>query len=203
MKPRQYIADALKIGDRPAHIATREEAGHWEGDLIMGKGNKSAIVTLVERSSRLLVAFALRPGNRSDNMRDQLIEALGVLPATLRRTLTWDRGSEMAKHAEVTAALGTLVYFCDPASPWQRASNENANGLLRQYFRKGADLSTVEQAEVRFAADEINGRPRAVLDWDSATARFASLQTVAALQTKAVSDGTENTLAAHSRGQSL
>jgi hypothetical protein len=95
----------------------------------------------------------------------------------------------MAKHAEVTAALGTLVYFCDPASPWQRASNENANGLLRQYFRKGADLSTVEQAEVHFAADEINGRPRAVLDWDSATARFASLQAVAALRTKAVPDG--------------
>ncbi|WP_181038595.1 IS30 family transposase [Arthrobacter sp. ZGTC131] len=192
VKPRHYMADALKIGDRPDHIATREEAGHWEGDLIVGKGNKSAIVTLVERSSRLLVAFALRPGNRSDNMRDQLIDALGVMPATLRRTLTWDRGSEMAKHAEVTAALGTLVYFCDPASPWQRASNENANGLLRQYFRKGADLSTVEQAEVRFAADVINGRPRAVLDWESATARFASLQTIAALHTKAVSDGTEN-----------
>jgi hypothetical protein len=97
-------------------------------------------------------------------MRDQLIEALGVLPATPRRTLTWDRGSEMAKHAEVTAALGTLVYFCDPTSPWQRASNENANG-----------------------------RPRADLDWDSAAARFASLRTVAALQAKAVSDGTENT----------
>jgi IS30 family transposase len=126
-------------------------------------------------------------------MRDQLIEALGVMPATLRRTLTWDRGSEMAKHAEVTAALGTLVYFCDPASPWQRASNENANGLLRQYFRKGADLSTVEQAEVHFAADEINGRPRAVLDWDSATTRFATLNTVAALQTKAVFNGTDNT----------
>ncbi len=181
-KPRHYMVDALKIGDRPAHIATRKEAGHWEGDLIMGKENKSAIVTLVERSWRLLVTFVLRPGNRSDNMRDQLIEAMGVLPATLRRTLTWDRGSEMAKHAEATAALGTLVYFCDPASPWQRASNENANGLLRQYFRKGADLSTVEQAEVRFAADEINGRPRAVLNWDSAAVRFASL-TVAALQT--------------------
>lgn len=185
VKPRQYIADSLKIGDRPAHIATREEAGHWEGDLVMGKANKSAIVTLVERSSRLLIAFALRPGNRSENMRDQLIDELGVLPATLRRTLTWDRGSEMAKHAEVTAALGTLVYFCDPASPWQRASNENANGLLRQYFRKGADLSTVEQAEVRFAADEINGRPRAVLEWDSAAARFASFQAVASLQLKA------------------
>jgi hypothetical protein len=89
-------------------------------------------------------------------------------------------------------ALGTLVYFCDPASPWQRASNENANGLLRQYFRKGADLSTIEQAEVGFAADEINGRPRAVLDWDSAAARFASL-TVAALHTKAVSIGTGKT----------
>lgn len=180
VKPRQYIVDALKIGDRPAHIATREEAGHWEGDLIMGKANKSAIVTLVERSSRLLIAFALRPGNRSDNMRDQLIDELGVLPATLRRTLTWDRGSEMAKHAEVTAALGTLVYFCDPASPWQRASNENANGLLRQYFRKGDDLSTVEPADVLFAADEINSRPRAVLDWASATARFAVYQAAAA-----------------------
>jgi IS30 family transposase len=164
VKPRQYISDALKIGDRPAHIATREEAGHWEGDLIMGKSNKSAIVTLVERSSRLLVAFALRPGNRSDNMRDQLIETLGAIPATLRRTLTWDRGSEMAKHTEVTAALGTLVYFCDPASPWQRASNENANGLLRQYFRKGDDLSAVEPADVLFAAEEINSRPMAVLD---------------------------------------
>ncbi|WP_427135770.1 IS30 family transposase [Pseudarthrobacter sp. S9] len=108
---------------------------------------------------------------------------------------TWDRGSEMAKHAEVTAGLGTLVYFCDPASAWQRASNENANGLLRQYFRKGADLSAVEQAEVRFAADEINGRPRAVLGWDSATVRFASLQAVAALQDTAVS-------AAHNWGQS-
>ncbi|MDQ0665356.1 hypothetical protein QFZ35_003854 [Arthrobacter ulcerisalmonis] len=105
--------NALKIGDRPAHIATSREAGHWEGELFMGKGNRSAIVTLVERSSRLLVAFVLCPGNRSDNMRDQLIEALGVLPAPLRRTLTWDRGSELGKHAEVTAVLGALVYFCD------------------------------------------------------------------------------------------
>ena len=91
----------------------------------------------------------------------------------------------MAKHAEVTAALGTLVYFCDPASPWQRASNENANGLLRQYFRKGTDLSAVEQADVSFAADEINGRPRAVLAWDSATIRFAGLESLAALQATA------------------
>lgn len=93
-------------------------------------------------------------------MRDQLIEALGTLPTTLRRTLTWDRGSEMARHAEVTSALGTLVHFCDRASPWQRASNENANGLLCQSFRKGTDLSAVEAADVRFAADEINSRPR-------------------------------------------
>lgn len=176
VKPRQYIADALKISDRPAHIANREEAGHWEGDLIMGKANKSAIVTLVERSSRFLIAFPLRSGNRSENMRDQLIEALAVLPVTLRRTLTWDRGSEMAKHSEITAAVGTLVYFCDPASPWQRASNENVNGLLRQYFRKGADLSTIEAAEVRFAAEEINSRPRAVIGWASAAHRFAAHQ---------------------------
>ncbi|MEI2276861.1 IS30 family transposase [Paenarthrobacter ilicis] len=153
------IRPALKIGDRPTHIGNREEVGHWEGDLIMGKGNKSAIVTLIERSSRFIIAFALRPGNRSDNMRDQLIETLGSMPATLLGTLTWDRGSEMAKHAEVNAALGVLVYFCDPASPWQRASNENANGLLRQYFRKGDDLSEVEPADVLFAAEEINSRP--------------------------------------------
>lgn len=108
--------------------------------------------------------------------RDQLIGALGALPSTLRRTLTWDRGSEMAKHAEVTAAIGTLVYFCDPASPWQRASNENANGLLRQYFQKGADLSALDEADVRFATDEINGRPRAVLAWATAADRFASYQ---------------------------
>lgn len=190
-KPRHYMVDALKIGDRPAHIATREEAGHWEGDLVMGKANKSAIVTLVERSSRLLLAFTLRPGNRSDNMRDQLIEELGVMPATLRRTLTWDRGSEMAKHAEVTAALGTLVYFCDPASPWQRASNENANGLLRQYFRKGDDLSAVEPADVLFAADEINSRPRAVLDWSSATARFAVYHAAATTSDPRSSSGEE------------
>jgi IS30 family transposase len=151
----------------------------------MGKGNRSAIVTLVERSSRFLVAFALRPGTRSDNMRDQLIEVLGVMPATLRRTFTWDRGSEMAKHAEVTTALGTLVYFCDPASPWQRASNENANGLLRQYFRKGDDLSAVEPADVLFAAQEINSRPRAVLDWSSAAGRFAVYHAAAAQETDA------------------
>ncbi|MGJ3192293.1 IS30 family transposase [Paenarthrobacter sp. FR1] len=172
VKPRQYIADALKIGDRPNHVANREEPGHWEGDLIMGRANRSAIVTLVERTSRFLIAFPLRSGNRSENMRDQLIEALGVLPANMRRTLTWDRGSEMAKHAEVTAALGILVYFCDPASPWQRASNENANGLLRQYFLKGADLGLLEAGEVFLVADEINSRPRAVLDWGTATACF-------------------------------
>ncbi|MDR6685738.1 IS30 family transposase [Arthrobacter sp. 1088] len=109
VKSRQYITDALKNGDRPAHIAGREEVGHWEGDLIMGKANRSAIVTLVERTSRFLIAFTLRPESRSENMRDQLIEALAALPASMRRTLTWDRGSEMAKHAEVTSALGIQV----------------------------------------------------------------------------------------------
>ncbi|WLQ06583.1 IS30 family transposase [Arthrobacter oryzae] len=127
-------------------------------------GRKLAIGKVTSRSSRLLVAFVLRPGSRSDNVRDQLIEVLAVMPATLRRTLTWDRGSEMAKHAEITAALGTLVYFCDPASPWQRASNENANGLLRLYFRKGDDLGTIKPADALFAATEINSRPRAVLN---------------------------------------
>jgi len=129
-KAHPYIHDAMKIRDRPAHIASRLEAGHWEGDLVMGKLNKSAVLTLVERTSRILLAFPLASGNRSDRLRDRVIEALGPLPASLRRTLTWDRGAEMAKHADITAALGIHVYFCDPASPWQRGSNENANGLL-------------------------------------------------------------------------
>ncbi|WP_390905056.1 IS30 family transposase [Paenarthrobacter ilicis] len=173
------IRPALKIGDRPAHIGNREESGHWEGDLVMGKGNKSAIVTLIERSSRFIIAFALRPGNRSDNMRDQLIETLGSMQATLLGTLTWDRGSEMAKHAEVNAALGVLVYFCDSASPWQRASTENANGLCRLYFRKGDDLSEVEPADVLFAAEEIHSRPRAVLDRSTASEKFAAYHAAA------------------------
>jgi IS30 family transposase len=186
-KAHPYIHDAMKIRDRPAHIASRLEAGHWEGDLVMGKLNKSAVLTLVERSSRILMAFPLASGNRSDRLRDRVIEALGPLPASLRRTLTWDRGAEMAKHAGITAALGTQVYFCDPASPWQRGSNENANGLLRQYFPKGLDLNTVDAADLRRAVDEINHRPRAVLGWASAATTFASLQAAAALQLASVS----------------
>jgi IS30 family transposase len=186
-KAHPYIHDAMKIRDRPAHIASRLEAGHWEGDLVMGKLNKSAIVTLVERSSRVLMAYTIPSGNRSEGLRDRIIEAFSQLPASLRKTLTWDRGAEMAKHAEVTATLGTLVYFCDPASPWQRGSNENANGLLRQYFRKGTDLRALDEAEVRRAVDEINDRPRAVLGWASAATRFAAFQALAALEDPAVS----------------
>ena len=169
----------MKIRDRPAHIASRLEAGHWERDLVMGKLNKSAVVTLVERSSRILMAFPLASGNRSDRLRDRVIEALGQLPFSLRRTPTWDRGAEMAKHADITAALGTQVYFCDPVSPWQRGSNENANGLLRQYFPKGLDLNIIDSADLRRAVNEINDGPRAVLGWASAATKFASLQAAA------------------------
>lgn len=186
-KAHPYIHDAMKIGDRPAHIASRLEAGHWEGDLVMGKLNKSAVLTLVERTSRILMAFPLASGNRFDRLRDRVIEALSPLPPSLRRTLTWDRGAEMAKHAGITTALGTHVYFCDPASPWQRGSNENANGLLRQYFPKGLDLNTIEAADLRQAVDDINDRPRAVLEWASAATKFASLQVAAALQLASVS----------------
>jgi IS30 family transposase len=189
-KPHPYIQNGLKIRDRPAHIASRVEAGHWEGDLVMGKLNKSAIVTLVERSSRVLMAFSVPSGSRSDGLRDRIIEAFRPLPASLRRTLTWDRGAEMAKHAEVTAAIGIDVYFCDPASPWQRGSNENANGLLRQYFPKGGDFSAVDEAGLRHAVGEINNRPRAVLGWVSAATSFASFQAVAALRETVVSTAT-------------
>lgn len=191
-KAHPYIHEAMKIRDRPAHIASRLEAGHWEGDLVMGKLNKLAVLTLVERTSRILIAVPLARGNRSDRVRDRVIEALGPLPATLRRTLTWDRGAEMAKHAGITDALGTHVYFCDPASPWQRGSNENANGLLRQYFPKGIDLNNIEATDLRQAVDDINDRPRAVLGWASAAVCFASLKSTAFLELVSVSDSTES-----------
>ena len=128
------------IDQRPAEAAGRQEAGHWEGDLFTGASNRSAIGTLAGRASRYTILLYLPGRHTAEAVRDALITAFCQLPPRLRRSLTWDQGKEMALHREVTAALGMPVYFCDKASPWQRPSNENTNGLLRQYFPKGSDL---------------------------------------------------------------
>lgn len=164
------------IHDRPAEALGRGQPGHWEGDLITGAGNASAIVTMVERVTRTTFLGHL-PGPRHDSasVRDVVVAALAVLPAHLRRTLTWDQGSEMARHAEITAAIGTEIYFCDPHAPWQRPSNENTNGLLRDYFPKSTDLSAFTADDIARVQAELNLRPRKVLGWDSPAERLATL----------------------------
>lgn len=163
--------------DRPAEVLDRQQPGHWEGDLITGAGNASAIVTIVERTTRYTLLGHL-PGRRHDSatVRDSVLAALAELPPHLRLTLTWDQGSEMAHHAEIAAALETTrIFFCDPHSPWQRPSNENTNGLLRAYFPKGTDLSVHTAADVALVQAELNQRPRKILGWDSPADRMATL----------------------------
>lgn len=162
---------------RPAEVLGREQPGHWEGDLIVGTGNASAIVTIVERTTRFTLLGHL-PGPRHDSgtVRDTVVAALAVLPPHLRRTLTWDQGTEMARHAEIATALGsTGIYFCDPHSPWQRPTNENTNGMLRAYFPKSTDLSVHSADDLAVVQAEINGRPRKILGWESPADRMATL----------------------------
>lgn len=171
------VTGMTMVHDRPAEALGREQPGHWEGDLIVGSGNASAIVTMVERTTRFTLLGHL-PGARHDSaaVRDTVLAALADLPPHLRRTLTWDQGSEMARHAEIAAALGTTgIYFCDPHSPWQRPSNENTNGLLRAYFPKSTDLSVHTEGEIALVQAELNLRPRKVLGWDSPADRMATL----------------------------
>ena len=157
-----------KIGDRPEQVADRAVPGHWEGDLLVGRYGRSHLVTLVERHSRYLLVLAL-PDARSSSVIAALVQAFRQLPEHMARTLTWDRGIEMTRHQESSAATGVPVYFCDAYSPWQRGSNENTNGLLRQYFPKGTDLSGYTQAELDAVADKLNNRPRQTLNWKKPT----------------------------------
>ena len=162
------LVDMTMIDQRPAEAADRKEPGHWEGDLITGAANRSAIGTLVERLSRFTILLHLPSGRHiAEDVRDALVAAMGQLPAELRRSLTWDQGSELALHAEIAQALGMPVFFCEPHSPWQRPSNENTNGLLRQYFPKGTNLRVHGPDQLAAVAVELNERPRKTLGWDT------------------------------------
>jgi IS30 family transposase len=163
------------IGDRPAEVADRAVPGHWEGDLIIGKAGASAMATLVERTTRYTLVVPLPGGHDSATVQDALVQAVKDLPAVFAKTLTWDQGPEMAKHLTFTLATNMQVYFYDPHSPWQRGTNENTNGLLRQYFPKGTDLSVHTAEHVAAVAAKLNRRPRKTLGWDTPDEAFAKL----------------------------
>jgi IS30 family transposase len=159
---RGQIQDMVMISERPPEVADRAVPGHWEGDLLMGT-KTSAIATLVERRTRYVQLVALPNGFKAEPVRQALVASIQTLPEQLCRSLTWDQGHEMAQHKQLTIDTGVQIYFCDPRSPWQRGSNENTNGLLRQYFPKGRSLKDITQAQLDEVAALLNGRPRKTL----------------------------------------
>jgi transposase, IS30 family len=164
---RGRIPGMVNISERPPEVADRAVPGHWEGDLIIGKNQASQIGTLVERSSGFVQLLHLPEGRTADVVAAEMIHMIKGLPEELRRTLTWDQGKEMAEHARISIDAGIDIYFCDPHSPWQRGSNENTNGLLRQYFPKGTDLSVHHAEYLAEVAIELNNRPRKRYGFDS------------------------------------
>ncbi len=169
------LVNMRMLDQRPSEAADRAVPGHWEGDLIVGADNRSAIGTLVERASRFTLLLQLPDGRHTaEAVRDALLATMQQMPAALRRSLAWDQGREMALHTEVAAALDMPVFFCDAHSPWQRGTNENTNGLLRQYFPKGSDLRLYTAADLSAVTAELNARPRKTLNWDTPAQRLSA-----------------------------
>jgi transposase, IS30 family len=163
---RGGIRDMVSISERPADVEDRAVPGNWEGDLIMGStASGSSIGTLVERTTRFTMLLHLPDGHGADAVQEAIVAKMAQLPVILRKTLTWDRGKEMANHVAIAAATDLDIYFCDPYKPWQRGTNENTNGLLRQYFAKGTDLSVFPADYLDYVAAKLNSRPRKTLDW--------------------------------------
>ena len=167
------LRDMVMISERPAEVADRAVPGHWEGDLIFGK-KMTSIGTLVERHSRYVILLKRPHGHSAPAVRQAMTKRILTLPAQLRRSITWDQGKEMAEHVQFTIDTGVQIYFCDPKSPWQRGSNENTNGLLRQYLPKSTDLSQCTQRELDTIARSLNTRPRQTLDWKTPSQAFAN-----------------------------
>ncbi|PBC57078.1 IS30 family transposase [Rhodococcus sp. ACPA1] len=172
---RGKFPDMVMISERPAEVEDRAVPGHWEGDLIIGANNKSAIGTLVERSTRFVMLLHLPDGHSAEQVRSAMTRKITELPEHLAKSITWDQGAEMSQHARFTVETGVPVYFCDPRSPWQRGTNENTNGLLRQYFPKGIALDGFDEVYLDVVADKLNRRPRMTLDWDSPAERLGKL----------------------------
>ena len=174
-RQHRFSEPMVMLSDRPAEVEDRAVPGHWEGDLIIGTPNTSAIGTLVERSTRFTMLLHLPQRHDAVAVRDAVVATITTLPEQLRRSLTWDQGSEMGLHHQIKIRAGLPVYFCDPGSPWQRGTNENTNGLLRQYFPKGTDLSQHDQTRLIDVAARLNGRPRKSLGWDTPAEALAKL----------------------------
>jgi IS30 family transposase len=170
---RGQIVDAISIRERPPEVEDRAVPGHWEGDLVAG-GRRSYIATLVERQTRFVMLTKVE-NKKTEAVVPALIKTIRKLPRAVRKSVTWDKGLELADHKELSVATDVEVYFCDPSSPWQRGSNENTNGLLRQYFPKGMDLRDVTQAQLDKVARQLNERPRETLGWKTPAYKLAQV----------------------------